>query len=277
MTDFEDPRRFLARHKLYPKESFGQCFLIAEPVATSIVAALDARTDETVVEIGTGTAMLARMVAPHAARVVAIERDRELVAALRVDNLAANIELREEDAASVDYGALARSGPTAIVGNLPYQITGKLIRAILAPPVRWRVAVVMVQKEVAARLMAKPDTREWSVLGVFANAACTVEKVVEASPRCFHPPPRVTSTVVKLTPRAVPLAEETEAFVKMVHTVFAARRKTILNGLASMPNVGRIRAAAACAAAGIDVMRRPETLSVEQLRSLSEAVAAPTT
>ena len=272
MTGFEDPRRFLSQHRLYPKESFGQCFLIAEPVAVAIVEALAPRAEETVVEIGVGTGTLARMIAPHAARVVAIERDRDLAAALRTAELPANVEIREEDAATVDYRAFAQAGPTAIVGNLPYQITGRLVRGILAPPVRWRVAVVMVQKEVAARLTAKPDTREWGILGVFASAACVVEKVLDASPRCFHPPPRVTSTVVKLTPRAQPLAEETDRFVKLVHAVFSARRKTILNGMSAMPGVGRVRAAAACAANGVDVMRRPETLSVSELRALAEAV-----
>jgi 16S rRNA (adenine1518-N6/adenine1519-N6)-dimethyltransferase len=270
--EFEDPRGFLLRHGLYPKESFGQNLLVAKPVAEAIVAAVDPRSDETVIEIGTGPGTLANMFAPRVRRVLAIERDREMVAALRAEALPPNVEVLEEDAAVFDYAAVAAREPTAIVGNLPYQITGKLIRALLTPPVRWRVAVVMVQKEVAARLAAKPGSDDWGVLGVFTNAACEVSKVVDASPRCFHPPPRVTSTVVKLVPRAVPLAEETEAFKAVVHALFAARRKTIQNGLASVPGVGRARAGEVCAAAGIDARRRPETLSVQELRALAERV-----
>lgn len=269
---FEDPRAFLSRHHLRPKDSFGQCFLVAAPVAEAIVRALDARPDETVIEIGTGCGTLAKMIAPHARRVIAIERDRDLVAALRAEGLPPNVELLEQDAAAFDYAGVAAREPTSIVGNLPYQITGKLLRAILTPPLRWRTAVLMVQKEVAARLMAKPGQDDWGVLGVFTQAACEVSKVTDASPRCFYPSPKVHSTVVKLTPRPKPLAEETPRFVAVVHALFAARRKTIRNGLAGVADVGRARAEEVCARAGIDPMRRPETLSVEEFRALSEAI-----
>lgn len=278
---FEDPRAFLGRHRLAPKDSFGQCFLVAPPIADAIVAALAPRAEETVVEIGTGAGTLARMIAPAARRVIAIERDRDLCAALRAETeargpgaLPGNVELLEADAAAFDYRAQSTAEPTAIVGNLPYQITGKLLRAILAPPVRWRAAVVMVQKEVAARLIAAPNTEHWGVLGVFTQAACEVSKVVEASPRCFHPAPRVTSSVVRLVPRAVPLAEETPRFQQVVHSLFAARRKTLRNGLAAVPTVGRDRARSVCERAGIDPQRRPETLAISELRALADAVDA---
>jgi 16S rRNA (adenine1518-N6/adenine1519-N6)-dimethyltransferase len=269
---FEDPRPFLQRHGLRPKDSFGQNFLIAPPVAESIARAVDPRAGETVVEIGTGPGTIARMVAPRARRVIAIERDRDMVAALAADTLAANIEVLETDAAQFDYRAQCEAEPTALVGNLPYQITGKLIRAFLAPPVRWRVAVIMVQKEVALRLCAEPNGDDWGVLSVFTQAACTVERVCDASPRCFHPAPRVVSTVVALRPREVPLAEETKAFQRVVHALFAARRKTTLNGLGPACPKGREGAKAALARAGIDGQRRPETLSITELRRLTESI-----
>lgn len=269
---FEDPRRFLARHGLSPKDSFGQCFLVAPPVARSIVAALDPRPDETVVEIGTGPGTLAKMIAPRARRVVAIERDRDMVRALREEPLPPNVEVVEADAASWDYRAAAEREPLAIVGNLPYQITGKLLRAIQAPPVRWRVAVVMVQLEVARRIAASPGDDDWGALSVFAQASCDVSRVCEASPRCFHPAPRVHSAVVKLTPRAVPRALETKAFQDVVHALFAARRKTLRNGLSAV--VPRDSAAALCERAGVAPGARPETLSVEQLGALAAAVEA---
>src|SRR5262249_48620879 len=100
---FEDPRTFLSRHGLRPKDSFGQCFLVAPPVAAASVEALAPRHDETVIEIGTGCGTLARMIAPLAKRVVAIERDRDLVAALRVEPPAPNVEIVEQDAAAFDY------------------------------------------------------------------------------------------------------------------------------------------------------------------------------
>jgi len=269
---FVDPRRFLKRHSLRPKDSFGQCFLVASPVAASIVAAVDARPDETIIEIGTGTGTLAAMLAPHAGAVIAIERDRDLVRGLLADGVAPNVTVVEADAATYDYAAVAARGPTSVVGNLPYQITGRLLRAILTPPIRWRVAVVMVQQEVAARLLSEVGGDDWGVLSVFAQAACTVRKVCAAGPGCFYPAPRVHSTVVALTPRAVPLAEETPLFQEVMHALFAARRKTVKNGLVSV--VGKEGAAAVCVAAGVDPGLRPEVLPIEALGRLTASVAA---
>jgi 16S rRNA (adenine1518-N6/adenine1519-N6)-dimethyltransferase len=269
-----DPRTFLSRHKLRPKDSFGQCFLVSPHVVRSIVEAVDARADETVIEIGTGTGTLARCLAPTARRVLAIERDRDLVAALAVDPLPPNVTVVEADAATFDYGAVYAEGPTAVVGNLPYQITGRLIRALVETP-GWRVAIVMVQQEVGRRLAATPGDDDWGALSVFTQAACSVEKVCSAAPGCFHPAPRVQSTVVKLTPRATPLAVEDRRFQQVVKALFAARRKTLRNGLSSI--VGRDHAAAVCAAAGVDPGARPETLTIEQLGKLSAATkVAPT-
>ena len=272
MSSYEDPRHFLARHELWPKDSFGQCFLIAEPIATAIVSALNARSNETVVEIGTGCGTLARMIAPMAREVLALERDRDLVAALRTERLPTNVQIVETDAGAYDYAEQCSREPTAVVGNLPYQLTGRLVRALLHPPVRWRVAVLMVQKEVAARMLAAPGSKDWSALGVFVTAACSVSRVADASPRCFHPAPRVTSTVLRLEPRPVPLADESPAFQRVVHALFAARRKTVLNGLAAALPGGRLAAAEILSRAGIDAGVRPETLSVEQLGAIAKHI-----
>jgi 16S rRNA (adenine1518-N6/adenine1519-N6)-dimethyltransferase len=280
MTDtaygaFEDPRKFLSRHGLRPKDSFGQNFLVAPPVAESIAQAVDPRPDETVVEVGTGPGTIAKMLSPRARRVIAIERDRDMVAALAADGLPANVEVLELDAAQFDYAAQCASEPTALVGNLPYQITGRLLRAFLAPPVRWRVAVVMVQKEVALRLCADPNDDDWGALSVFTQAACSVTRVCDASPRCFHPAPRVISTVVKLVPHAVPIAEETREFQRVVHALFAARRKTTLNAVTPASPKGREGAKEALARANIDGQRRPETLSIAELKALTDALFTP--
>jgi 16S rRNA (adenine1518-N6/adenine1519-N6)-dimethyltransferase len=266
--DFEDPRRFLSRHGLRPKDSFGQCFLIAPPIARMICDAVDARPEETIIDIGTGTATLARMLAPKAQKIIAIERDRDMVASLLKDSLPPTIEVVEADAAQFDYTAI--EGPCAVVGNLPYQITGRLLRAIHAVPVRWRVAVVMVQLEVGKRLLASPGDEDWGALSVFTQASSEVTKVCVASPGCFHPAPRVNSMVVKLTPRSVPQAVETKTFQSVVHALFAARRKTLRNGLSSL--VPREQCAALCESVGVDPGARPETLQVTQLAALADAV-----
>ena len=267
---FEDPRRFLSRHALRPKDSFGQCFLIAPPVARAIVEAVDPRADETIVEVGTGPGTLAKMIAPRARRVVAIERDRDMVRALLAEKLAPNIEVVEADAAAWDYTAV--EGPYAVVGNLPYQITGRLLRVMQTPPIRWRTCVVMVQLEVARRMLAAPNDDDWGALSVFTQAGCDVTKVCPASPGCFHPEPRVHSMVVKLTPRVTPRAVETNTYQAVVHALFSARRKTLRNGVSAL--VPREAAGEVCVAAGIDPGARPETLSVEQLGALAGAIDA---
>jgi 16S rRNA (adenine1518-N6/adenine1519-N6)-dimethyltransferase len=271
---FEDPRGFLGRHGLRPRESFGQCFLVARPVAEAIVAALGALPEETVVEIGTGTGTLARMLSPGCRRVLALERDRDLARALRAEGLPENVTLVETDAATYDYRQAVGEGPWSVVGNLPYQLTGRLLRALTEGAPAWRRAVVMVQREVARRLLASPGGEDWGVLTVFTHAVCTVERVCEASPGCFHPPPRVHSTVLRLEPRREPLARVDATFGAVVHAVFATRRKTLRNGLAKV--LGRERAGAVCERAGIDPGLRPEVLTVEALDRLAQAVGAGT-
>jgi 16S rRNA (adenine1518-N6/adenine1519-N6)-dimethyltransferase len=272
MSGFEDPRVFLGRHELRPKDSFGQNFLVAPSIAESIVRALAARTDETVVEIGTGTGTLAKMLAPTVKQVLAIERDRDLVKALAQEALAPNIAVLEQDAAAFDYSAQCDREPTVIVGNLPYQITGKLLRAITTHPIRWRVAVVMVQREVGARLCARVGDDDWGVLTVFAQAGCTVKKICDASPGCFFPQPRVVSSVLLFTPRAVPLAIERPALQKVVHALFAARRKTLLNGLTPIAPRGREQAKLALERCSIDPQRRAETLEITDLDRITKAL-----
>lgn len=272
MSAFEDPRLFLSRHKLWPKDSFGQNFLVAAPIAEAIVRALEAQPEETVVEIGTGTGTLAKMLAPTVKQVLAIERDRDLVKALGEESLASNISILEQDAAAFDYQAQCAKEPTVIVGNLPYQITGKLLRSITAHPIRWRSAVVMVQREVGARLCASVGDDDWGVLTVFAQAGCVVKKVCDASPGCFHPQPRVVSTVLKFTPREVPLAVERPALQKVVHALFAARRKTLLNGLTPIAPNGREQVKFVLAQVAIDPQRRPETLQITELDAITKAL-----
>ncbi len=275
MSAFEDPRAFLKRHQLQPKDSFGQNFLVAPSVAEAIVAALEATKEETVVEIGTGTGTLAKMLAGSVKQVLAIERDRDLIKALQEETLASNITLLEQDAAAFDYREQCAKEPTVIVGNLPYQITGKLLRSITAHPIRWRAAVVMVQREVGARLCASVGDDDWGVLTVFAQAGCVVKKICDASPGCFYPQPRVVSSVLKFTPRDVCLAVERPTFQRVVHALFAARRKTLFNGLTPIAPKGRDHLKALLLACGIDPKRRPETLQIAELDLITKALLEP--
>lgn len=264
---FVDPRTVLARHGLRPKRSFGQNFLVAEPVVQRIAALCAPEPGLRVVEIGAGLGTLTQALLDRGAEVTAIERDRDLLPVLREElapSLAeGRLALLEADAAQVDYRPLLGIGGV-LAGNLPYQITGRLLE--IATELSVRRAVFMVQREVADRLCASPDGDAWGQLSVFVQAAFSVERAFVVSAGCFHPAPQVESAVVVLVPLATRRAAETPAFRAVVHAAFGARRKTLRNALA------RVAPPETFASTGIDLRRRGETLSIEELAALAAVV-----
>ncbi|UJR79030.1 16S rRNA (adenine(1518)-N(6)/adenine(1519)-N(6))-dimethyltransferase RsmA [Sandaracinus amylolyticus] len=271
---WEDPRKVLARHGLAPKKAFSQNFLVSRHVVDGIVRAIAPRDGERVIELGPGLGTLTGALLGAGARVVAVEKDREMIAVLRAE-LGSNerFEVIEGDAAAVDLAALAGGERIALAGNLPYAITGGIVRNLCEHAASLSRAVIMVQKEVRDRLIAKPDTNDYGALTVFVQARFDVKPVLKVPAGSFHPPPKVESAVVMLVPREVPRAEETESFRTVVRAAFQARRKTLRNALGQA--VGVERAEQALAAAGIDPKRRGETLSIEELAKVGEAIGAP--
>jgi len=292
-----DPRAVLRGAGLRPKKSFGQNFLVAEGIARAIAVAC-VPDDEVgrahVVEIGAGTGALTRLLAERAADVVAIERDRELVPLLERDPPGANVRIVEGDAQTVDLaallgpaapassssaagaGAATPAAPRVLCGNLPYAITGQLLRRAteLAPDGVDRV-VFMVQEEVGDRLAAAPGSKEYGALTIFVRAAFDAKKVLRAGPGAFHPPPEVTSVVLELRPLRPPRARETPAFRAVVRAAFEARRKTLRNAWRSLaPDLATLEAAAKTAGVSLDA--RGETLDVESFARVAEALAAAT-
>lgn len=271
LPPFRDPRVVLREHGLRPKRSFGQNFLVARPVVEDIAAAVGGAPGSTVIEIGAGLGTLTAALVRSGARVVAIEPDRDMQRVLEAE-LGDAIERVAADAAAVSLAELAGAPgePVLVAGNLPYQATGAIVRALVAQLASWRRAVLMVQREVAERLVAAPASEAYGALSVFVQAACRVTRVRDVSPGCFHPAPRVWSAVVALEPLEPPRAEETETFRVVVKAAFAQRRKTLRNALLA---TGRPAAAvdAALARAAIDGKRRGETLSVEELATLAGA------
>ncbi len=200
---------------------------------------------------------------------LAIERDRDMLAVLEEElGDCARFSVREGDATEVDLRALAAEhGPLAVVGNLPYAVTGAILRNLTTHRHALSRAVVMVQREVRDRLLGRPGTKAYGALSVFVQASFAVAPVLKVPAGAFHPPPKVESAVVRLVPHAVPRAEETEPFREVVHAAFGTRRKTLRNALK------RISAEAALEKAGIDGARRGETLSIEELAAVAGAWA----
>jgi 16S rRNA (adenine1518-N6/adenine1519-N6)-dimethyltransferase len=277
----EDPRRILERHGLAAKKSWGQNFLRDRAVLARIASATQSGADDVVVEIGAGLGALTRALAdlqPPPARVVAIERDPDMVRVLEAEVAGPAVEVRAADAASFDFVAEAgRAGrPLIVVGNLPYQIASALVLAILQAGRAGAVAraIVMVQREMAKRITAPPGSRVYGRLTVAVAQYAEARILFDVKPGSFHPAPAVMSSILRLTPRPSPLAPVRDAavFEDVVKHAFATRRKMLRNALAGA--FGDERSAAALAAAGLAGTERAEELSVQQFAGLADALAA---
>ncbi|HEY6561592.1 MAG TPA: 16S rRNA (adenine(1518)-N(6)/adenine(1519)-N(6))-dimethyltransferase RsmA [Polyangiaceae bacterium] len=270
----------LQRHGLRAKKHFGQNFLMDAELATRIAELLTTPERGTVVEIGAGTGALTARLLERAARVIAIERDRDLLPVLRAELADAldsgALELLETDAKSCDWASLLATQPRPHVvgGNLPYQITGPLLRSVgLAAPVLDRV-VFLVQLEVADRLVAQPLTDAYGALSVFAQNAFEAQRAFVVRRGAFYPQPGVDSAVVVLVPREAGESPESEEFRALVRAAFAQRRKTLRNawhGVLSTDATGLERAARD---AGIDLSLRGEALSVAAFARMARALTS---
>lgn len=272
---WEDPRKVLERHGFRPKKSFSQNFLVSRHVVERIAEAIAPASAERVVELGPGVGTLTAALLRAGARVIAVERDRDMLEVLERE-LGAHprLQIVAGDAAELSLDVVNDAkGPIAVAGNLPYAITGAIFRRIVEQRAHVARAVFMVQKEVADRLRAKPDTSDYGALSVFVQAAFDTSLVCKVPRGSFHPPPKVESAVVRLVPRSVPRAEETPTFQLVVRSAFGTRRKTLRNALGR--GLGdTTRAEAALGAADIDPRRRGETLSVEEFDRVARAVEA---
>jgi 16S rRNA (adenine1518-N6/adenine1519-N6)-dimethyltransferase len=243
------------------KRSFGQCFLVDRNICRIIAEEAATPSGGTTLEIGAGTGALTVELASRAAVVVAIERDRDLLPVLR-DRFGGqdNVVLVEGDAATADWPALLqdRPRPHILAGNLPYQLTGRILQRAVELSHCFDRAVFMVQKEVAARLNAAPATKDYGALTVFVRSAFHPSLRVQVPSSCFRPRPKVDSSVVVLTPARGPDAARTPSFSLLVRRAFEQRRKTLRNAWSGVPGAERL-----AGAAGIDLDVRGETLRME--------------
>jgi 16S rRNA (adenine1518-N6/adenine1519-N6)-dimethyltransferase len=268
-------RAVLSRHGLTPKKSFGQNFLLDRNLSARL-AELAAPEGAFVVEIGAGLGAFTAPLLERARRVIAIERDRDLVPvlsaelALAID--AGKLDVVEADAKTFDYRAAfdAEMPPRALVGNLPYQLTGPLLELAVALSPLVERAAFLVQLEVADRLAAAPGSDAYGALSVFAQAAYQVERALVVRRGAFLPQPNVDSAFVVLTPKRPPVARETDGFRRVVKAAFGQRRKKLRNAWAELAPRAALEAAAA--KAGIDLEHRGEVLSVLDFARMTEAL-----
>jgi len=270
-------RGVLERHGLRASQSLGQNFLADERLAAKLAAAAGVSADEMVLEIGCGLGVLTRALAARARRVVSLEIDAGLVRAVRAEALLPeSVLLIHGDALEADLRELlaAESAPRRVVANLPYVVSSPLLRRLLDLRdllVGWSV---MLQREVAVRLLAAPGSRDYGSLSVLHRLTVRAERVLDVHPRCFWPVPAVTSSFLRIEPIAgAPDGVRLAEVERWARAGFAHRRKTLLNSLGeALPGAsGPVGYGALLAAAGIDPRVRAEAVPPERWLALADA------
>lgn len=257
---------FLGRHGISPSKGLGQHFLCSRDVVFSIVR--EFASCQGVCEIGPGPGVLTGPVSELAVKMIALELDDRMISALAES--APLAEARKADALKVDLLSILRElpEPRGIVSNLPYYITGPLLGKIADARSEIAVAVLMMQKEVAARLLAQPGNADRGAMSVFFQAQFEISHVIDAPARVFLPPPKVDSTVLRFIPRPDSVSA---AIFELVRLGFAQPRKTLANNLVAGLHRPREEMAVAIGAVGLGEKARPHDVTLEQWILLHES------
>ncbi|MBI5879662.1 MAG: ribosomal RNA small subunit methyltransferase A [Chloroflexi bacterium] len=255
------------------KKSLGQNFLVNPALLERVVQAAGVAAEDTVVEVGPGAGTLTYPLARAARRVVAVELDPQMIDILR-ETLAGcpNVELVHADILKLDLDAVLGEAPYKVVANLPYYITSAVIRKFLDRPRPPERLVLMVQHEVARRILAAPG--EMSLLAVSVQFYAAPSQVLKLPAGAFYPAPQVDSAVIRLDVRAERLAVDVGTFFRVAHAGFGQKRKTLRNSLAAGLDISPADSEALLARAGIDPQRRAQTLSIEEWVRLTNAFAS---
>ncbi|HTV67687.1 MAG TPA: 16S rRNA (adenine(1518)-N(6)/adenine(1519)-N(6))-dimethyltransferase RsmA [Rhizobiaceae bacterium] len=264
-------RDVIERHGLAAKKALGQNFLLDLNLTGKIARAAGPLDGFDVIEVGPGPGGLTRALLLHGARkVIAIERDERCLAALaEVEaHYPGRLEVISGDALKTDFTALSEQ-PVKIVANLPYNIgTELLVRWLTTEvwPPFWSSMTLMFQREVAERIVAPADSDAYGRLGVLAGWRTEAKIAFDVPPQAFVPPPKVTSSVVHLTPRANPLDADVRKLGRVTEAAFGQRRKMLRQSLKSLGGQALLDAT------GIDGTRRAETLSIAEFAALARAI-----
>ena len=278
-------RELLARHGLHLSRDLGQNFLLDADFADELARRAGAGPDDLVIEVGTGLGVLTRALAARAGRVRTVEIDSGLVRVLEAEHLLPeNVELVHGDARRIDWGAwLAEAGrPVRVIANLPYSVATPLLRVFLEHRAKLADWSVMIQREVAARMMAATGERDYGSLAVIHRLAADVETIASLGPERFFPRPKVESSFVRVWPRVNgPLGEGDLARVERVaRAAFSQRRKVVTNGLARLAqrrfaalplSEHRDALEGLLQSVGIDSRLRPERIEPEAWLALARA------
>lgn len=264
LTNIRELRNLLYAHHMRPNKAFGQNFLVDRSILLRIVEAAEIHPGDQVLELGAGTGVLTRELAKRARRVVAVELERNMLSLLGgTTRNYTNVELIERNLLYVDPADIFGSEPYKLVANLPYYITAPTFRHFLESANPPRLIVVMVQYEVAQRIVAEPG--DLSLLGVSIQFYGKPKIIAHVPARAFYPAPKVDSAILRIDMKdEIPLTrEQRDSFFRLVQAGFSERRKQLHNSLTHGLHRKDMEVRATLQAANIDPSRRAETLSIE--------------
>ena len=285
MATLGDPKKtieILNKYHFVFQKKFGQNFLIDTHVLEKIMRAADITEEDLVLEIGPGIGTLTQYLCENAREVVAVEIDRMLIPILREDTLSAydNVEVVNEDILKYDIAGLVRDKndgkPIKVVANLPYYITTPIVMSLLERDLPIKSITVMVQKEVAERMQARPGTKDYGALSLAVQYRADTYIAANVPPNCFMPRPNVGSCVIRLTKKDVPPVEvkSPELMFKLIRAAFNQRRKTLLNAIANSGELSfsKEEILEALKASGIPENERGEKLGLTEFGRLADVL-----
>ena len=256
-------------------KSLGQNFLVDDSVLNDIVNGAEVSNEDYVIEIGPGVGTLTAQLLRKAKRVTAIELDNDLIPILQAElGEYENFDLVHNDALKVDFNELIGDEQSVkLVANLPYYVTTPIILKLLKDRYNFKSLTIMIQKEVAERMNAEPNCKEYGALSVLVQYYCNTSIVRKVPPTCFMPRPKVESIVIKLDRLEKPRVEakDPKLMFELVRAGFNMRRKTLWNAAKTL-KLEKEKLEEAFSNSGIDPKRRAETLTLKEFAILSDSI-----
>ena len=281
LSNFKNTQEIIKKHNFSIQKKYGQNFLIDEHVLNKIIAAAELTEDDYVIEIGPGIGTMTERMAPECRHVTAIEIDKELIPILS-ETLSGfdNVDIINEDVLKVDLNKLIAerndNKPVKVVANLPYYITTPIIMSLLENKIPIDTITVMVQKEVADRMMVGPGTKDYGALSLAVQYYAKPYIVANVPMNCFIPIPNVASAVIRLTCHKEPpvTVKDEKLMFNLIRASFNQRRKTLINGISNFSGLSftKEQVAMALNSIGLSENIRGEALDLEKFAKLSDAL-----
>lgn len=272
MSILTQTREVLSRNNIRPNKRLGQHFLINEEILKHIILAAKLSQNDVVLEIGAGIGVLTTQLVPLVSKIIAIEIDATLINILKQELAGySNVLLIKNDILKVNLSEIDQRPKIKVIANLPYYIVTPVIMHLLQAKQNFSTLILMVQKEVGERILAKPGSKIYGALSIFVQYYTQVERICEVSRQCFFPQPKIDSVVLKLNVLQSPAisVEDEQFFFKIVRAAFSKRRKMLINAISDI-GIGKDKLANALREVKIDPKRRGETLSLEEFGRISD-------